>query len=93
MTRRVFGRSAAAKAEVSVWSTKVTSIPRRGATSLRRLSVPPYMLCWATTWSPVESSASSVVEIAPMPEAVASAASAPSAAARTFSSRVWVGLP
>jgi hypothetical protein len=51
------------------------------------------MLRWATTWSPLESRPSTIVDSAPMPDAVARHASAPSAAASTFSSRACDGLP
>ena len=50
------------------------------------------MCRWATTWSPLEQRAITIVATAPMPEAKASPDSAPSSSATASSNALTVGL-
>ena len=52
----------------------------------------PYRVVSITTVSPASSSVHSTAEIAAMPDATASPASAPSRSATRASSRAWVGF-
>ena len=87
------GSTASAKAPGRVPSTSVTSMPKRGQTEPSSCRVPPYIWRWATMWLPRPHRPSTTPLIAPMPEAKASAASAPSSAATASSNARTVGLP
>ena len=87
------GTTASANAPGWVPSTKVTSIPNRGQAVCRNNCVPAYSWRWATMWSPVEQMPSTTALPAPMPEAKARAASAPSNSAMVASKALIVGLP
>ena len=89
---RVVGRRAARTAAGSPASTKLTSMPKRGAVWASSEWVPPYRSRWATTWSPAPASDSSTVAMAPMPEAVARPSAAPSRSATVASRAAVVGF-
>ena len=78
---RVFGVTASAQVSGRWVSTKLQLQPRSSAWSVRKSCVPPYRQSLANRWSPARSRLSSVVVIAAIPEAVATAASPPSSAA------------
>ncbi len=78
---------------MSAWSTKVTSIPKRGQAPAKSPFDEVYSDRAATTWSPAEHSASTVAVIAPMPLAKAWAPGAPSSSATASSKAATVGFP
>ena len=73
-------------------STNVISMPKRWHGPCRNASVPAYSWRCATMWSPVEHRAKITVATAPIPDANASASSAPSSAAIASSNDRTVGL-
>ncbi len=77
---RVFGRIWSARSALPR-SQVVNSIPNLGSVSVTKWSVPPYKSVWNNAWSPARSSPKSVVEMAAMPLAKTSPASALSRAA------------
>ena len=77
----VSGVTAAAQVSGRWVSTKLQLHPRSSACSVRKSWVPPYRQSLARMWSPARSRLSSVVVIAAIPEAVATAASPRSSAA------------
>ena len=64
---RVLGRTAAAQASGSSWSTNVTSMPQSANVSCSRSTVPPYSCRAATMCSPCFASASSASATAAWP--------------------------
>jgi len=91
-TARVFGRIAASKADASVASTKVVSMPNFFRLTASIVTLPPYSAPAATTWSPACSKVISAIASAAMPLALATAARPPSSAATRSSSAATVGL-
>ena len=78
---------------MSVPSTKVTSIPNRGTWAESRSDVIENSWRWATMWSPAEHRPKITPVSAAMPDADASAASAPSRDATACSNSCTLGLP
>ena len=78
---------------MSVISMKWTFTPNLQMPWLNRAKVQPYRVSLATISSPASTLDQMAVEIAPMPEAVARAASPPSSSASLASTVATVGLP
>ena len=68
-------------------------MPKRAHDPCRKARVPAYNWRCATMWSPDEHSASTTLAMAPIPDAKASASSAPSNVAIASSNERTVGLP
>jgi hypothetical protein len=68
-------------------------MPNRGQWARKKADVAENTWRWATTWSPDEQRPSTTALTAAMPEAKASAASAPSSWATASSKSLTVGLP
>jgi hypothetical protein len=88
----VVGRSAACQADKSVCETKLVSTPNLPNSLPNRLRVEPNTDCEQITWSPLFSKPMMSSKMALMPVDVATAASAPSMAARRASKLRTVGL-
>ena len=88
----VSGRTASRQASMSRTGAKLTATPNFAMYLPNRFTVVPNTSCEQTTWSPALSSAIAVLSTAAMPDAVATAASAPSSAARRSSNARTVGF-
>ena len=88
----VLGPIASRQASMSVKSTKVVATPNLARNLLSKTVVVPNTLREHTRWSPARSRAMQVLSIAAMPEAVATACSAPSRAAMRASKVRTLGL-
>jgi hypothetical protein len=84
---------AASQAAVSVPSTSVWVMPKRGRICSTTCRQEPNMARAATTWSPVLSDDRNTAETAAMPVAVARPTGAPSSSAMRASNIETVGLP
>ena len=88
----VFGLSAARHSATSVCETKAVSTPNLANSLPNSFMVLPKTEREQTTWSPAFSRPMPISRMADMPLAVATAASAPSSAARRRSNAVTLGL-
>ncbi len=90
-TKRVFSVMAA-RTDSGVGSTKTVSTPKRRMVTSSWVTVPPYRLLDATTWSPAPARAANVRNSADCPLAQARAPSPPSREAMRSSNAATVGF-